>query len=187
MMHVFSSTKNKLIHYSQSKKDSRFWSNISAPQNFWFWLNTRVYSRIQIDKIYRTRISVLFFGKFNKILPKIFQKWLVLTEKSHFRAIFKSKLGGSWINMFFFDFYDISIFDIFCLPTSTNRIGQVKAIKNGLKLVIYSIWANLYHKYHAVVTISCDLTAKIVYFGAKIANFDSKMANFVDDWGHFEQ
>ena len=126
-MHVFSSTKNKLIHYSQSKKDSRFWLNISAPQNFWNWLNTRVYSRIQIDKIYRTRISVLFIGTFKKIL--IFQKRSNFVLKSHFGRF----LGNFQIETLgirrFFNFYDISIFDIFCLPTSTNKIGQVKAIK----------------------------------------------------------
>ena len=64
--------KTSLSITHNQKNDSRFWLNISAPQNFWNWLNTRVYSRIQIDKIYRTRISV--FGKFKKNFQAYFQK-----------------------------------------------------------------------------------------------------------------
>ena len=103
--------KTSLSITHNQKNDSRFWSNISAPQNFWFWLNTRVYSRIQIDKIYRTRISVLFFvkfkKKFEKFFEKFFEKWWFLTKKP-FWPIFEQFLNRnleSWIYMFFFSIF----------------------------------------------------------------------------------
>ena len=101
-MHVFSSTKNKLIHYSQSKKTILDFDWIFPLHKIfeidWIHVYIQEYKSIKyIEHAFPFCFSV------NSRKFQFFKKMLNFDQKGHFglfQATLKSKLRGSWINMF---------------------------------------------------------------------------------------